>query len=210
MFASAQRLSLGPAMDIVLAAKDLLPVVKGVLEAPNELAGHLKGDYAVELVNKVQEVQAILAFLDDAVPHEPKELEKMLRNAKTALEKAKTPSYLQSLLGKKPDFTPQVEEMDQGIQQLKAAVRTCLGVEVGDDRDLMTVDGLVKLARKASGDLHSRYFRAAAEKEPGNLDIWYEWGFKLSASEEKKDWEEAIAIFKEALKCNPDHPETLH
>ncbi|CAE6933548.1 yrrB_13 [Symbiodinium sp. CCMP2592] len=194
----------------IRSAKNILPLVRDVLSEANKLVQHVKGDYADELVDKVKQVEAILAFLNDVAPNEPGQLTQKLDNAKLALSRANTRSSLQWAFGGKPDFRPEVQEMEEGIRQLKVDLRTRFGVEVDGAGDLMTAEGLLKLARQASGDLHNQFFYAAAELDQGNLDVWYEWGCRLAKSEKAMDWKDAISRFKSALECRQGHPETLH
>lgn len=105
-------------------AKDILPIIKKVLEASSQLSDHMKGQDADELVEKVKEVQTILAFLNDISPQQPSNLVQKLNNAQKALGGSKDQSLWQKLLGRRPDFRAEVEEMNEEIERLKEVLRT--------------------------------------------------------------------------------------
>ena len=104
-------------------AKDLLPLVKNVLRAANHLSDHMKGQEADELVDKVKEVQTILAFVKDISPQHLSNLAQKLDNAEKALGGSKDAPFWQKLLGRKPDFKTEVAEMNEEIERLKEVFR---------------------------------------------------------------------------------------
>ena len=143
-------------------AKDILPLARGVLEAASQLSDNMKGQYADALVDKVKEVQTLLAFLNNIPLQQPGILAQKLDNADRALRRPKDQSFWQVLLGRRPDVRAEVKEMNDEIERLKEVLRTQCGFDLHfDDVHVMTVAGLLKLAHKASGDEAYGYFRAA-------------------------------------------------